>query len=93
MNDGSASGIPHPASSRRVWSRQFSGPRKAVPHRDPPTAVEHRTRAAPRALVEACGVRLPVPRADIVDPWHGILLVTPTTRPAHLDTRGVNGFG
>lgn len=37
-------------------------------------------RASLRALVEACGVRVPVPRADLFDLWHGILLVDPTTR-------------
>ncbi|WP_422772707.1 hypothetical protein ACN28C_06845 [Plantactinospora sp. WMMC1484] len=44
-------------------------------------------RAALRALLEACGVRLPVPRADIFDLWHGILLVTPDGASRRSDTR------
>ncbi|GAA3744135.1 hypothetical protein GCM10022225_29690 [Plantactinospora mayteni] len=74
-------GCPMPTLWRIAYAlhqlHRADGNRCACGARHPCT---HR-RAALRALVEACGVRLPVPRADIFDLWHGILLVSPPIRP------------
>ncbi|MEO3815417.1 hypothetical protein [Plantactinospora sp. B24E8] len=37
-------------------------------------------RASLRALLEASGIRLPVPRTDLFDLWRGILLAEPADR-------------
>lgn len=37
-------------------------------------------RSSLRALLEACGIPLPVPRTDLFDLWRGILLIEPGVR-------------